>query len=169
MNSVNSKSTDTVLSWARVPVTAHHVFMSPDCRFMYPDCRFGSVVDRHRVDADPDPHPNFHVYADPDLDPIGLALKRCRSSCGSCPKFYTFNHGTASYNVLSFSQCRYVIVLTILESWTIYWNFLEKSLVYQRFNFLGIGTDPDPAKWHGSDPIRIHNTAFRIRLVLRKT
>jgi hypothetical protein len=24
-------------------------------------------VDRHRFDADPDPEPNFHVDADPDL------------------------------------------------------------------------------------------------------
>ncbi len=31
----------------------------------------GSVVDRHRFDADPDPDPNFHVDASqgPDSDP----------------------------------------------------------------------------------------------------
>ncbi len=27
-----------------------------------------SVVDRHRVDADPDPNPTFHGDADPDPD-----------------------------------------------------------------------------------------------------
>jgi hypothetical protein len=26
-------------------------------------------VDQHRVDADPDPAANFHLYADPDPDP----------------------------------------------------------------------------------------------------
>jgi hypothetical protein len=29
----------------------------------------GSVVDRHRFDANPDPDPNFHVDADPDPEP----------------------------------------------------------------------------------------------------
>jgi hypothetical protein len=43
------------------------------------------IVDRHRFDADLDP--NFHFDADPDPD---WRLKRCRSTCGSYPKFYTW-------------------------------------------------------------------------------
>ncbi len=31
--------------------------------------QFRSVVDRHRLDADPEPEPSFHLDADPDQDP----------------------------------------------------------------------------------------------------
>jgi hypothetical protein len=36
-----------------------------------PDWRFGSVVDRQRFDANPDPDPDWHHnYADPHADPV---------------------------------------------------------------------------------------------------
>jgi hypothetical protein len=50
------------LEHLRAPVVRSHV--GPQQRLFI---LTASVVDRHRVDADPDT--NFHVYADPDLDP----------------------------------------------------------------------------------------------------
>ena len=40
-----------------------------------------------------------------------------------------------------------------------HWNVMEKRFVYQLTNLILLDTDPDPAKWCGSDliRIRIHN------------
>ncbi len=57
-------------------------------------------------------------------------------------------------------QCQMCHMFSVF--WTAYWNFLEKSQLYKVL----IGTDPDPAKWCGSDPIRIwiHDTGHMTTL-----
>jgi hypothetical protein len=46
-----------------------------------------SVVDQHRVDANPDPHPNFHVDAVPDTDRDRHQNDARPFSCGCYPSF----------------------------------------------------------------------------------
>ncbi len=97
----------------------------------------------------------------------GLALQRCQSS----EYFFIFSHSIAS---LQFFIFIFSVKCTLIFSvfFTHYWNFLEKSQVYQLLNLLGLDTnpdrhsldaDPDPAKWCGSNPIRIriHNTTWQ--------
>ncbi len=84
----------------------------------------------------------------------GLALQRCQSS----EYFFIFSHSIVSLQCFIFI---FSVKCTIIFSvfFTHYWNFLEKSQVYQLFNLLGLDTDPDrhsldadpdPAKWCGS-------------------
>jgi hypothetical protein len=87
------------------------------------------------VDAETDPDPDRHQNnADPHADPT--------------PKFYTwwkirflyFWSQHCHFRMFYLShQCRRVVCFKVLK----YWNFLEKSLLFQLFHLLRLDTDPD--------------------------
>ena len=62
------------------------------------------------------------------------------------------------YNVFSFSSVSNVsYVFSIFNSIL---KFSGKKVYFINFSFAWNCTDPDPAKWCGSDPIPIHNTGL---------
>ncbi len=104
-------------------------------------------MDRHRLDTDPDPKPNFHSDADPDwhkndadphADPIpSFILLENLKFC------FTFSHNTArlQWFIILFSV-NGVLIFSILNSILKFSG--EKA--YQLYHVLEIDTDPDPAK-----------------------
>ncbi len=95
---------------------------------------------------------------------------RSRSRPGSGPDPHAYP--TTSFKHVASLQCFIFLisvkgVIIFSYFWTAYWNFLEKSIVYQLYHLLGndidpdrpaLDADPDLTKWCGSDRIRIHNT-----------
>ncbi len=66
---------------------------------------YGSVVDRHSCDANPDPDPNFHFDPDPDPDPesgyvlaltMGTDPHADATQVDKSDDFFTFNQSNAS-------------------------------------------------------------------------
>ncbi len=102
-------------------------------------------------------------YADPDQNVKDPHADPTKSFTLHIMKNRNFRHSITSLQYLFFSSVPDLSWFSVI--FTAYWKKSEKSMFFQLYHWLGIDTDSDPdaAKWCGSDQNRIHTTAYNAK------